>query len=98
MYDIGAQESKILCASCPQCPIIAMFLPAVGLHCSMHAITLAALLQMAGTLAVVIHREKFHVKKRTFSCFVSLGRHFLPPGSSPEGQKEETSFRSNRSF
>jgi hypothetical protein len=64
----------------------------------MHAITLAALLQMTGTLAVVFHREKFHVKKRTFSCFISLGHHFLPLGSSPEEQKQETSFRSNRSL
>ena len=62
---------------------IAMFLHAIRLRCSMHAFTLAALLQMTGALAVVFHREKFHVKKRTFSCFISLRHHFLPLGSSP---------------
>ena len=56
-----------------------MFLQAVGMRCSMHAITLAALLQMTGTLAVVCNQNKDFLEdiKRTFYCFISLGHHFL---------------------
>jgi len=54
-----------------------MLLHAVRLRCSMHAITLAALLQMTGTLAVVFHREKFHVKKKDFLLFYLSGASFL---------------------
>jgi len=52
-----------------------MFLHAIRLRCSMHAVTLAALLQMTGALAVVFHREKFHVKKQDFLLF------YLPEAS-----------------